>query len=59
MLLVAEPPTSKNLVKLEGIECSAIFTRGWCVAWSYVRDVVWICMELADHGFGEGDSGVG
>ena len=52
MLLIAKSPTSKNLVKLEGIKCSAIFTQCWCVAWSDVGDVVWICVELADHGFG-------
>ena len=29
MLLIAKSPTSKNLVKLEGIESSRMFTRGW------------------------------
>ena len=53
MLLISKPPTFKNLVKLEGFEDSAIFTRGWCVARLDVGDFVWICIELADHGFGE------
>ena len=52
MLLVSKPPTPKNLVKLEGIKGSTSFTLGWCVASLDVGDVVWICMELADHGFG-------
>ena len=59
MLLVAKPPTSKNLVELEGIEGSIISTRGWCVAQTDVGDVVWVGMQLVEHGFGKGGCSVG
>ena len=59
MLLVSKPPTPQKNMKLEGIKGSAIFTWGRCVAWPDVGDVVWICMELDDHGFGQGDGSVG
>ena len=59
MLLVSKPPTSRNLVELEGTEGSAIFTWCWCVAWSDVGDVVWICMKLVNHGLGYWHGSVG
>ena len=59
MLLISKPPTSKDLVKFEGIKGSAIFTRGRCVAWSDFRNIVCICMYLADHGFGSRNNSVG
>ena len=44
MVLIAKTPTSENVVKLESIESSIIFTRGWGVARADFRDVIRIGM---------------
>ena len=59
MFLIAKSLTSKNLVKLESIESSTIFTRGWGVARAGFGDVIWVGMQLVQHGFGKGSDSVG
>ena len=59
MVLIAKTPTSENVVKLESIESSIIFTRGWGVARADVGDVIRVEMQFVEQSFGKGSDSVG